>query len=76
MFTLLTGSGRCRVQPSSCGRSPGLVDDLRAGTIDSLVLQDPFQIDYRGLRMLIDFRAGKNPPRVLACRPHYLHRRI
>jgi ribose transport system substrate-binding protein len=41
--------------------SPSLMDDLRAGTIDSLVLQDPFQIGYQGLKTLLDQHAGGAP---------------
>ncbi len=41
--------------------SPSLIDDLRAGTIDSLVLQDPFEIGYRGLKTLLNLRAGETP---------------
>ena len=41
--------------------SPSLLDDLRAGTIDSIVLQDPFQMAYLGLKTLIDYRAGRKP---------------
>ena len=43
--------------------SPSLVEDLRAGMIDSLVLQDPFQIGYQGLKTLLDQRAGRTPPK-------------
>jgi ribose transport system substrate-binding protein len=43
--------------------SPSLVDDIRAGIIDSLVVQQPFQIGYLGLKILIDYRAGRNPPK-------------
>ncbi len=43
--------------------SPSLVDDLRAGGMDSLVLQDPFQIGYQGLKTLLESRAGHKPPR-------------
>ncbi len=43
--------------------SPSLVEDLRAGIIDSLVLQDPFQIGYQGLKTLLDLRAGRTPPK-------------
>lgn len=43
--------------------SPSLLDDLRSGTIDSLVLQDPFQIGYQGLKTLTDHRAGRTPPK-------------
>ncbi len=41
--------------------SPSLIDDLRAGIIDSLVLQDPFQIGYQGLKALLDHQAGHTP---------------
>lgn len=41
--------------------SPSLIDDLKGGTIDALVLQDPFQIGYQGLKALVDFRAGHVP---------------
>ncbi len=41
--------------------SPSLIDDLRAGIIDSLVLQDPFQIGYQGLKALLDHHAGHTP---------------
>ncbi len=41
--------------------SPKLLDDLRSGTIDALVVQDPFQMAYRGLKTLLDSRAGRQP---------------
>ena len=43
--------------------SPALLDDLRSGAIDALVVQDPFQMAYVGLKTLIDNRAGRKPPR-------------
>jgi ribose transport system substrate-binding protein len=43
--------------------SPSLLDDLRAGNIDALVLQNPFQMGYQGLKTLIDYRAGRIPPK-------------
>lgn len=43
--------------------SPTLVADLQAGVIDSLVIQDPFQIGYQGLKALVDARAGRKPPK-------------
>ena len=49
--------------------SPSLVDDLRAGAIDSLVLQDPFQIGYQGLKVLLDERAGRTPPKRIDLAP-------
>jgi ribose transport system substrate-binding protein len=43
--------------------SPSLIDDLKAGIIDSLVVQDPFQIGYQGLKTLVEYRAGQHPPK-------------
>jgi len=42
--------------------SPALLDDLRAGNIDSLIVQDPFHMAFEGLKTLIDNRAGRKPP--------------
>jgi ribose transport system substrate-binding protein len=41
--------------------STSLIEDLRAGVIDSLVIQDPFQIGYKGLKVLLEQRAGETP---------------
>jgi ribose transport system substrate-binding protein len=43
--------------------SPTLLADLKSTTIDSLVLQDPFQMGYQGLKTLIEDRAGRKPPK-------------
>ncbi len=48
---------------------PSLVEDLRAGVIDSLILQDPFQMGYRGLKTLLDQQAGRTPPRRIELPP-------
>ncbi len=42
--------------------SPALLDDLRSGAIDALVVQDPFQMAHEGLKTLVDNRAGRKPP--------------
>lgn len=49
--------------------SPSLVDDLRDGVIDSLVLQDPFKIGFEGMKTLIDHRDGRTPPKTIALPP-------
>jgi ribose transport system substrate-binding protein len=54
--------------------SPSLVDDVRAGNIDSLVLQDPFQIGYQGLKTLLDQHAGHTPPKRIDLPPTLLTR--
>ncbi|MFB3920607.1 MAG: substrate-binding domain-containing protein [Terriglobia bacterium] len=43
--------------------SPSLVDDMKAGIIDSLILQDPFEIGYQGMKTLLDLKAGRTPPK-------------
>jgi ribose transport system substrate-binding protein len=43
--------------------SPTLLDALRSGAIDALVVQDPFQMAHEGLRTLVDDRAGRKPPK-------------
>lgn len=52
--------------------SPNLLEDLRAGLIDSLVAQDPFQMGYRSMMAAVDKLDGKPveknqplPPRLI-----------
>ncbi len=52
--------------------SPSLIDDLRAGVINALVLQDPFQIGYQGLKVLLDLRAGRAPSKRIDLPPTLL----
>ncbi len=37
----------------------GLIDGLRAGQIDSLVVQDPFKMGYEGVKAIAAFRKGQ-----------------
>ena len=43
--------------------SPTLVEDLEAGVIDSLILQDPFTMAYRAFKTLEEKIEGGTPPR-------------
>jgi len=43
--------------------SEGLVEDLKGGTIDALVAQDPFRIGYDAVQTLVDKLNGKTPPK-------------
>jgi ribose transport system substrate-binding protein len=43
--------------------SEDMVRDLREGTIDALVAQDPFRIGYEAVRTLVDKLHGKMPPK-------------
>jgi ribose transport system substrate-binding protein len=43
--------------------SPNLIDDLKAGAIDSLVLQNPFKMGYEGVKAIVDKMNGQAPQR-------------
>ena len=43
--------------------SPDLVEDLRDGTIDALVAQDPFKVGYKAVQLLAEKLRGNNPPK-------------
>jgi ribose transport system substrate-binding protein len=43
--------------------SPNLIDDLKAGVIDSLIIQNPYRMGYDGVKTLVDKLNGKEPPR-------------
>lgn len=45
--------------------SPNLIDDLKAGAIDSLVLQDPFKMGYEGVKTMVAKLNGQTPPRII-----------
>lgn len=45
--------------------SPNLIDDLKAGAIDSLVLQNPFKMGYEGVKTMVAKLNGQTPPRII-----------
>ncbi|HEX8116712.1 MAG TPA: substrate-binding domain-containing protein, partial [Pyrinomonadaceae bacterium] len=45
--------------------SPNLIEDLKAGAIDSLVLQNPYKMGYEAVKALVAKLDGRNPPRVV-----------
>ncbi|HZM87200.1 MAG TPA: substrate-binding domain-containing protein [Blastocatellia bacterium] len=45
--------------------SPNLIDDLKSGAIDSLVIQDPYKMGYEGVKAIVDKLNGKTPQRHL-----------
>jgi ribose transport system substrate-binding protein len=45
--------------------SPNLIDDLKAGAIDSLVLQNPFKMGYEGVKAIVAKLNGETPQRRL-----------
>jgi ribose transport system substrate-binding protein len=45
--------------------SPNLIEDLRAGVLDSLVLQNPYRMGYEGVRTIVEKLSGKDVPRLV-----------
>ena len=45
--------------------SPNLVEDLKAGAIDSLVLQNPYKMGYEAVKAMVAQLDGQTPPRVV-----------
>jgi len=41
----------------------GMIEDLKGGTIDALVAQDPYEIGYQAVQTLVDKLHGKTPPK-------------
>lgn len=47
--------------------SESLIEDLRAGIISALVVQDPFKIGHEAVRTLVEKLNGKTPPKRIDC---------
>ncbi|MEO7651218.1 MAG: substrate-binding domain-containing protein [Bryobacteraceae bacterium] len=43
--------------------SDGMIEDLKSGAIDAMVVQNPFKIGYDGVKTLVEFLNGKTPPK-------------
>ena len=43
--------------------SPNLIEDLKSGAIDSLVLQNPFKMGYEAVKSMVEKLNGQTPPR-------------
>jgi ribose transport system substrate-binding protein len=43
--------------------SDSMIEDLKDGTIDGMVVQDPFQMGFESVRILVDRLGGATPPR-------------
>lgn len=49
-----------------------MIEDLRNGTIDALVAQDPFRIGYEAVETLVDKLHGKTPPKRIDLSAHVI----
>lgn len=52
-----------RVKLVGFDSSPGQIQDLKDGVINSLVVQDPFQIGYLGVKTIVQYLDGETPPK-------------
>lgn len=45
--------------------SPNLLNDLKAGVIDSLIIQNPYRMGYDGVKAMVSKLKGQEPPRLV-----------
>jgi ribose transport system substrate-binding protein len=54
--------------------SPTLLEDLQSGLVDSLVIQDPFQMGYWGVVTAVNHLAGQPVTRMIDLAPRLIDR--
>lgn len=57
-FQALQSQKRPEVKMVGFDAEPALLDGLRAGLIDSLVVQDPYKMGYEGVKAIVNFHKG------------------
>jgi ribose transport system substrate-binding protein len=40
-----------------------MIEDLRGGTLDATVVQDPFRMGYEAVKTIVEKLGGKQPPK-------------
>src|ERR1035438_9414585 len=61
VLAVLPGVGR----PGLVEQAGELVRDLKDGSIDALIAQDPFRMGYEAVKTLVDKLHGTNPPKLI-----------
>jgi len=51
-----------------------LIEDLKAGAIEALVVQDPYKMGYQAVQTLVDKFHGKTPPKRIDVPAYVIHR--
>lgn len=54
--------------------SESLIEDLKSGAIDALVVQDPFRIGFDSVRTIVDKLNGKTPPKRIDLSARLIHK--
>lgn len=52
-----------KVKFVSFDSSDSMIEDLKGGTIDAMVVQDPFKMGYEAVKSLVDKLSGRQPPK-------------
>ncbi|HYL76349.1 MAG TPA: substrate-binding domain-containing protein [Bryobacteraceae bacterium] len=65
---------RGRVKLVGFDWSPTLLDDLKSGLIDSLVIQDPFQMGYQSVSTAVHHLAGQPVTKIVDMQPRLILR--
>ena len=54
--------------------SESMIQDMKAGVIDAMVVQDPFRMGFEAVRTLVDKLNGKTPPKHVDLSAHLIRR--
>ena len=54
--------------------SEDMIEDLKAGAIDALVVQDPFQMGFEAVKTLVDKLHGESPPKRIDMPARVVHK--
>lgn len=54
--------------------SEGMIEDLKAGVINAMVVQDPFRMGFEAVQSLVDKLNGKTPPKRIDLPAHVIEK--
>jgi ribose transport system substrate-binding protein len=63
-----------KVKFVSFDASDSLIEDLKGGTINAMVVQDPFKIGFESVKTLVDKLNGITPPKRIDLPPRVIHK--
>jgi ribose transport system substrate-binding protein len=63
-----------KVKFVSFDSSDTLIEDLKAGTIDAMVVQDPFKMGFEAVKTLVDKLNGSTPPKRIDLPARVVHK--
>ena len=63
-----------KVKFVSFDSSDTLIEDLKGGTIDAMVVQDPFKMGFEAVKTLVDKLNGATPPKRIDLPARVIHK--